>query len=405
MTFIKLKEKYIVLKSPIFPMLIDTEEETHSELTDLECALMEYLDGTRTVEDIYKMLTSFQTTTLDEERKIRQSLGQFFTKFRDVITYATTESERKRIYYGASEIILPYEISIELTDKCLMECIHCYKESSPTKSTFVNIDQLMAFLSNIAGKVYSVQLTGGDPMLHPDFFRIMEFCKDHFNDIRISTTGLLLTKQNVDRFQGTHVYLSPYSFDKFQNKEYIRNDAFDQIIDAARLLVDAGIHTCINTIACDRNIDQIPSFISCCKELGVDGLGIGKVVRVGRGKTLDRCELCSMKCEKIIAEIDESFSSAKMYLSTFASSNMPKELHCGFYKWIINEIGEILPCAFFPADKFALGHITDPIDEVFTKDKFESMKRKLSMWCTELEKSQIAIEEICPTLHLINQYA
>lgn len=47
MTFIKLKEKYIVLKSPIFPMLIDTEEETHSELTDLECALMEYLEPIR----------------------------------------------------------------------------------------------------------------------------------------------------------------------------------------------------------------------------------------------------------------------------------------------------------------------------------------------------------------------
>lgn len=403
--FIELEEKYIVVKSPFFPMPIDTEEETHSELTDLECALVGLLDGTRTDENIYKMFTSFQAANLDEEKAIRQSLDQFFVKFKDVLTYKATGTKRRRIFYGASEMVLPYEISIELTDKCLMECIHCYKESTPTKSTFVNIDQIMFFLSKIAEKVYSVQLTGGESMLHPDFFRIMEFCKDHFSDIRISTTGLLLTEKNVDRFKGTHVYLSLYSFDKSQNKEYIKNDAFDKIIDAARLLVDAGIHTCINTIACDRNIDQIPSFISCCKELGVDGLGIGKVVRVGRGKTLDICEFCSMKCEKIIAEIDESFSSTKMYLSTFVSPNMPEELHCGLYKWIINENGEILPCAFFPADKFALGHITDPIDEIFTKDKFESMKRKLLMWRTELEKSKIPIEDICPALHLVNQHA
>lgn len=61
-------------------------------------------------------------------------------------------------------------------------------------------------------------------------------------------------------------------------------------------------------------------------------------------------------------------------MSTFIEKNKPKSLRCGFYKWIINEYGEILPCAFFPSDLFKLGDITDKIETVFTIEKFREMK-------------------------------
>ena len=399
--YVELKKQYIVMQSPVAPLLIDVEEETHSILSALECALLNFLDGTKTQQEIINMLTCDDDLTPAEKGAILDSLERFFIKFEDVVEYRKDSSKRRQILFGSNQAVFPYTISLELTNKCVMECIHCYKEASPSKSSFVNYYDLKEFLLKMSNIVYSVQITGGEAMLHPFFWDILELCKTHFVETKVSTTGTLINANNVNLFKGTHVYLSIYSFDRVRNKEYIQKDFFDKILATTKLLVTAGVHTCINTIACDQNIDRIPDFIDKCEKLGVNGVGIGRVVRVGRGKNLSPCEMCSVKCEAAVENIEKTFSSPRMYLSTFANSSVPSELHCGFYKWIVNEHGQILPCAFFPSDKFAIGSITDPIENLFTNDKFSNMKSRLSLWAEELHEAGIEIEEVCPTLCLV----
>lgn len=402
--FVKLRDNFIVLQSPIIPLLIDVENETHSNLTSLESSLLGLLDGSRTKDEIADLLLSQQTVGKSDTANVIQSLNLFFNKFADVIEQAQYSSLRKQIYYGDSSYAYPYELSLEITDKCVMQCIHCYKECSHLKNTFIEYNALVHFLEKLVGKIYTVQITGGEAMLHPDFARILTYCKEHFPQVTVSTTGLLITPQNVDLFRGVHVYLSIYSFDAAQNEKCIKNDSLSQIIKASQILVSSNIHTCINTIACDRNILEMQSFISECEKLGVNGVGIGKIVKVGRGKHLNKCEMCSVQCDASIAEIEESFSSSKMYLSTFINSSSPAELHCGLYKWVVNEKGEILPCAFFPSEFFALGKITDSPCELLTISKLEKMLSNLVSWKNKLRSEGINIEEICPTLCLVKNY-
>lgn len=400
--YLKLKENYIIHQSPLMPMLIDTEEQTHATLTKVECALMDFLDGTYTYDSILNRICTILQINKNDYNKVKYSLDSFLYKFRNVITYEDQSNNRCKIVYGSEDYIVPSELSVELTNKCLLECIHCYKDAGPCKSTFVDYDNLLNFLKQLTGKVYSVQLTGGEAMLHPHFFEILEYCKKNFKYVSVSTTGLMINKHNASLFRNTHVYLSLYSFDSACNEEYTGSNVLSKVIDAAYLLVEKGVHVCINTIANDQNIQTISEFIDKCEKIGVNGVGIGKVAKVGRGKFLDGCEFCSEKCEKRIADIESTFKSNTMYLSTFIGSNMPDTLRCGLYKWIVNEDGDVLPCAFFPSKMFAIGQITDPILSIFTKEKYCQMKNSLKIWSEILNNEGIHIEEICPTLSLVN---
>lgn len=402
----RLKEEYIIQQSPFIPMLVNQNEQCHFELSESECALFEYLDGLHTYENIIEEIFSFLNIgddSFDEKEVIISNIKMFFYKYDEMIESSEVPFKRSKIFYGNDKYIIPFELSIELTDKCILACKHCYKNANPHNETFINYQSLINFLSSVKNDVDCIQLTGGEPMLHPHFFDILHFCKENFNNVIISTTGLLITESAVKEFIGTHIYLSLYSFNEKENDDYTVYNAQQKVLNAAGLLVNNHVYTCINTIVSDGNINFLPSFIKQCETLGVQGLGIGKVVKVGRGKYLSPLDFCSPQTEEQVKEIEKNFFSNSMYLSTFANNDTTEAQvpHCGLYRWIINENGNILPCAFFP-QKFKIGHITDDIQSVFNKRKFLLMKKELRKWGTELGVKGISLTDVCPALEFLD---
>jgi radical SAM protein with 4Fe4S-binding SPASM domain len=84
------------------------------------------------------------------------------------------------------------------------------------------------------------------------------------------------------------------------------------------------------------------------------------------------------------------------------TDSLPKEIQCGYYKWIINEKGHILPCAFFP-EQFTLGTISDSIEMVFNLHKFEDMINNLKKLAIDMKKNGEKITDICEVLYLVEE--
>ena len=72
--------------------------------------------------------------------------------------------------------------TIELTDRCNLSCLHCYINQPAgdqvTRQNEMSTDEVKAIIDKItdAGCLYLL-LTGGEPLLRPDFTEIIQVCK------------------------------------------------------------------------------------------------------------------------------------------------------------------------------------------------------------------------------------
>ncbi len=114
---------------------------------------------------------------------------------------------------------------IELTDRCNLKCPTCYAESGPgvgKHRTLEEVERMLDALVANEGEPDVVQLSGGEPTLHPKFFEILAMAKARpIRHIMVNTNGLRLAQDAkfADRLaeqrQGLEVYLQ---FDSFEEK-------------------------------------------------------------------------------------------------------------------------------------------------------------------------------------------
>ena len=87
---------------------------------------------------------------------------------------------------------------IEICDACNLTCPVCYADSGPHRPNFRSLSQIEAMLDTVVRNELEpdiVQISGGEPTLHPDFFAVLDAAKarpiKHFmvntNGIRIAT--------------------------------------------------------------------------------------------------------------------------------------------------------------------------------------------------------------------------
>ena len=83
---------------------------------------------------------------------------------------------------------------IEVTDRCNLTCPTCYTESSPTHGRHRTLEEIEKMLDAIVaseGQPDVVQISGGEPTIHPRFFEIMDMAKARpIRHLMLNTNGI-----------------------------------------------------------------------------------------------------------------------------------------------------------------------------------------------------------------------
>ena len=83
---------------------------------------------------------------------------------------------------------------VEVTDACNLECPICYAASGPGRPgfrTLAEIEKLLDFVVANEREPDVVQISGGEPTLHPDFFRILDAAKARpIRHLMVNTNGI-----------------------------------------------------------------------------------------------------------------------------------------------------------------------------------------------------------------------
>ena len=88
---------------------------------------------------------------------------------------------------------------VEICDACNLECPVCYAESGPARQEFRSLDAIARMLDAVVrneGEPDVVQISGGEPTLHPEFFRVLDMAKARpIRHLMVNTNGLRIARE------------------------------------------------------------------------------------------------------------------------------------------------------------------------------------------------------------------
>lgn len=91
---------------------------------------------------------------------------------------------------------------IEINTSCNFRCIHCYVDKSihtTSKSIISKDDFIYAIDQLVAFGIHRLHIIGGEPLLHPHFWELMEYALPKFDFSVLFTNGYLLDKDSIHR--------------------------------------------------------------------------------------------------------------------------------------------------------------------------------------------------------------
>ncbi len=87
---------------------------------------------------------------------------------------------------------------VEITDRCNLSCPTCYAMSSPHYGRHRTVEEIEKMLDIIVaneGNPDVVQISGGEPTVHPDFFEILDIAKTKpIKHLMVNTNGIRIAK-------------------------------------------------------------------------------------------------------------------------------------------------------------------------------------------------------------------
>lgn len=234
-------------------------------------ALLMRCDG---ATDIAETPLVAQAISLYEQRGVVERLAQ----------PAPMQAYQAYIHHPHRRVIAA---AVGITGRCNMRCRHCFLASGtgapPQEFT---LDELRALFAQIVDcGIRHVQLTGGEPLLHPQFAEVLRILRQNGLRLwRLFTNGLLLTEDTLAQFRALD--LQPeivISFDGLGSHDWMRGmpGAEQRALHAIELAVKNGflVRACVNL-----NQRTLPRAAETVKLLFAMGVGSIFFVRTSEAK-------------------------------------------------------------------------------------------------------------------------
>jgi 7,8-dihydro-6-hydroxymethylpterin dimethyltransferase len=88
---------------------------------------------------------------------------------------------------------------VEICDACNLCCPVCYAESGPARQEFRSLRHIESMLDSVVrneGQPDVVQISGGEPTLHPDFFAVLDMAKARpIRHLMVNTNGIRIARE------------------------------------------------------------------------------------------------------------------------------------------------------------------------------------------------------------------
>jgi SynChlorMet cassette radical SAM/SPASM protein ScmF len=184
-----------------------------------------------------------------------------------------------------------------LTEGCNLACRHCWigPHFDATGQHSPNLPVALFETAIREAKPFglsSVKLTGGEPLLHPHFRRLLEVVRREGLRLIIETNGLLCSPEIAAEIAESPNRFVSVSIDGSDaaSHEWVRGvpGAFEAARQAVINLADSGTRPQVIFTVMRRNAGQVDDMVQMVEELGADSLKFNIVQPIARGEKLQK---------------------------------------------------------------------------------------------------------------------
>lgn len=182
-----------------------------------------------------------------------------------------------------------------LTDGCNLNCRHCWLAPLFTGNNepcnFLDFALLRDIVRQAKELELSlVKLTGGEPLLHPQFEEIVDFLQAEELGITVETNGVLLTKELAKKLvksKGFHLSVSLDGVDAKTHEAMRRvQGSFAAALRGVENMVTVGYKPQIIMSLTPDNVMQMEPMVRLAEEIGASSVKFNLIQSSGRGEKL-----------------------------------------------------------------------------------------------------------------------
>jgi SynChlorMet cassette radical SAM/SPASM protein ScmF len=183
-----------------------------------------------------------------------------------------------------------------LTSGCNLACQHCWLSPAyqPEGGTGGHLDFdlfTQAIEEGLPLGLSSVKLTGGEPLLHPDFVKIVDLLQQKQLGLTIETNGTLMTRELAfylkEHSTLGHISVSvdgasAATHDPFRGVK----GSFERAVQGTGWLVEAGFRPQVIMSLHAGNVEEIEALVRLAEGLGAGSVKFNLIQPTGRGERL-----------------------------------------------------------------------------------------------------------------------
>ena len=272
-----------------------------------------------------------------------------------------------------------HHLFLEVTTQCNERCRHCGSRCGEPQSA-VTTDPTQAMGSPLTLAEYkrfldevredfdisglNLCITGGEPLLYPDFYELMKYAHESGYTWGMTTNGTLIDKHVAHRLAECGMCTVSVSVDGLrETHDWFRQHpgAYDLTMRGIEALVRerAFKHVQVTTVVHHSNIDELEEMYDIISRTGVRSWRVINIEPIGRAKDdpelmLDRDELRQMmdfiRTKRTSSKLEVTYGC-----SHYLGPKLERELrpwyflcNAGIYSASIDNTGNIIACLDIP---------------------------------------------------------
>ena len=251
-----------------------------------------------------------------------------------------------------------------LSENCNLKCLHCYQEDhKPMCISYKKLEHIYQEFINLIDRLGMrghINITGGEPLCNPHFFKILDLIKkDNKVSFSILTNGTLIDLETAKKIKSYNPYYVQVSLEGGRKiNDYIRGKGtYKKIEEGIKNLKKVGIFTSISFTANHINYKEFPKVVRFGKRLKVDNIWSDRYIPLGgsmdKDLTLSKEEtskyLDIMKKERIkMNKKSNTRISMNRALQFTRTNDYAYACTCGDTLLTVMENGDLVPCRRMP---------------------------------------------------------
>lgn len=249
------------------------------------------------------------------------------------------------------------------------------------------MEQIKIIIDKIAdAEIFRVQLTGGEPFLHPDLFEIISYISEKGLFCHLVTNGTLVGEEEVTRLKQLGVYSvqvslcgsTPELHDSLTGVE----GSYEATVNTIRELVRQRVGTYVNMTVIKKNYEDVANTARVATKLGINNFTVTRFVPV-EGLNTKELGLGQEEMYQVLDQLSQlelgGVSSHQLISFPYCIFPDPEKLvgrvgKCGggFYWMCISPDGTVRPCTCLPHQAGNISELS--VEEIWNSSFFKEIR-------------------------------